>query len=205
MEFNPKVDAYINKSKPFAQPILEHLRELMHKAVPGIEEEMKWSMPFYMYGGIILGNMAAFKEHCSFGIWGQEITMEMRAEGTATGGSMGSFGRITTKKDLPKDSVLLGYLRKAAKAVDDGTRTKSISRAPKAAKPEVETPADLTAALKKSKPAKVTFDAFPPSCRKEYIEWITDAKRAETRASRITQAIAWMAEGKRRNWKYENC
>jgi hypothetical protein len=199
------VDAYIARSAPFAQPILWHLRELVHKAVPGAEETMKWSMPFFMYNEIILGNIAAFKQHCSFGIWGDEITAKMRADGVVSGDGMGSIGKITTRKDLPADKQIIAYLKQAAASIDAGTRTKNYSRPPRAAKPKLAVPSDLTAALKKNKPAQKTFDAFAPSHRREYIEWIVDAKREETRARRIGEAIEWMSEGKRRNWKYENC
>lgn len=205
-----KIDAYIGKSAEFAQPILWHVRELMHKGIPELEEAVKWSMPFFTYKGIIIGNMAAFKAHCAIGIWGQELVAQMKQDGKIpqiSGGAMGNFGRITSLKDLPADKVFLGYLKEAKKQIDEGTRTQSMARPPKSkvARPEAPVPEALAAALKKNKAAQKTFDAFPPSCRKEYIEWIADAKRDATRDSRVTQAIAWMAEGKRRNWKYENC
>lgn len=201
-----KVDAYIGKSAEFAQPILWHLRELMHKAVPDIEETIKWSMPFFMYKGLILGNMAAFKQHVSIGFWGEELAAKLKAEGTSSGEAMGSLGRITSLKDLPSDKVLAGYIKLAAKVIDDGSRTKNFSRTPrKAAKPDLVIPEELSVALKKNKAAQKTFDNFAPSCRKEYVDWVADAKREETRNKRVAQAIEWMAEGKRRHWKYENC
>lgn len=205
-----KIDAYIGKSADFAQPILWHVRELFHKAVPELEEAVKWSMPFFTYKGIILGNMAAFKAHCAIGIWGQELVDQMKKDKAVpqvTGGSMGNFGRITSLKDLPADKVLIGYLKTAKKQIDEGTRTQSYARPakPKTPKAEPEIPEVLAAALKKNKAAQQTFEAFPPSCRKEYIEWVSEAKREATRDARVAQAIAWMSEGKRRNWKYENC
>lgn len=204
-QFLPEVDAYINRAQPFAQPILEHLRELVHKAVPEVEEAIKWSMPFFVYRGLMLANMAAFKQHCAFGIWGKEIGERLRADGHYSREAMGTLGRITSLKDLPRDKELLAYIKAAAVLVAEGTRTKNYSRAPKAAKPEVEVPAALTAALKKNKTALATFEAFPPGCRREYVDWVNEARREETRDKRIEQAVSWMAEGKRRNWKYENC
>jgi len=203
---SPLVDAYIAKAAPFAQPILTHVRELMHKAVPDVVEEIKWSRPFFVYQGVILGNVSAFKAHCSMGLWGEEITAEMRADGLLSSNAMGSFGRLTSVKELPPDAKLLAYLKQAAKVVADGTRTKSISRTQqRVAKPELEVPEELVSALKKNKAAQKAFDAFAQSHRREYIEWITEAKREETRAKRITQTVEWIAEGKRRNWKYEDC
>jgi hypothetical protein len=199
------VDAYIAKAAPFAQPILWHVRELVHKAAPGVEEVIKWSRPFFMYRGIILGNMSAFKAHCSFGLWDGKLIAKMRADGVVSDEGMGTFGRLETLKDLPDDKKLLAYIKQATAAIDDGTRTKNYTRPPRAAKPELEVPADLAAALKKNKAAQKAFDAFAPSHRREYIAWITEAKRDETRASRVTQTVDWLAEGKRRNWKYENC
>ena len=204
--YSPAVDAYIAKAAPFAQPILWHVRELVHQAAPGVEETIKWSMPFFMYRGIILGNMSAFKAHCSLGLWGREIAAKVRVDGATPGGAMGTFGRLESLKDLPSDAKLIAYLKKAAKAIDEGTRTKSIERpAQRVAKPEVEVPAELRAALKKNKAAQKVFDGFAPSHRREYIEWVAGAKRDETRAKRVTQTVDWLVEGKRRNWQYENC
>jgi uncharacterized protein YdeI (YjbR/CyaY-like superfamily) len=202
--FNPKVDAYMAKAAPFAQPVLEHLRGLVHKACPEVEETIKWSMPFFEYRGQILANMAAFKAHCSFGIWGKEIVAVMRKDGLRVeGGGMGSLGKITSVKDLPRDGALLGYLRQGAAFVKDGGKT--FPKRAKAAKPEVEVPAGLAAALKKNKAAAKVFAEFSPSCKREYVDWIADAKREETRDKRVAQAVEWMAEGKARNWKYEKC
>jgi uncharacterized protein YdeI (YjbR/CyaY-like superfamily) len=199
----PAVDLYIKKSASFAQPILNHLRETIHKSVPDITEEMKWSRPFFLYKGIILGNISAFKEHCAFGLWGAEIAETLRAEGVSSGVAMGTFGRITSLKDLPPKAKLLAYVKNAAKMIDEGTRTKSIVRQPKVAKPKVEVPEALSAALKKNKTAAKNFETMSPSCQREYIEWIAGAKRDETRDNRVATAIEWISEGKSRNWKYE--
>jgi hypothetical protein len=165
---------------------------------------MKWSRPFFVYKGVILGNMSAFKEHCSFGLWGKEIGAALHADGLVQGNGMGTFGRLTSVKDLPPRKKLLSYLRTAAAAVDDGVRTKSFTR-PRTSvvKAEVPIPDALAAALKKNKAAATAFAAMSPSCRKEYCTWIADAKRDETRDKRVATAIQWIAEGKGRNWKYE--
>jgi uncharacterized protein YdeI (YjbR/CyaY-like superfamily) len=205
---NPKVDAYIEKAKPFAQPILEHLRKLVHKGCPDVEEAIKWSMPFFVYKGAILGNMAAFKEHCSFGFWGQEIAAVLREAGVASGDGMGTLGRIAGVKDLPTDKQMLGWIRQAASFVDDGTYTSPIAarnRVVKAPKAQPAIAPEFAAALKKNKAASKVFEAFSPSCKREYIEWVAEARREETRDKRIAQAVEWIAEGKQRNWKYQNC
>jgi uncharacterized protein YdeI (YjbR/CyaY-like superfamily) len=206
--FNPKVDAYINKAKPFAQPILEHLRELVHKACPTVKETIKWSRPFFEYKGAILGNMSAFNEHCSFGFWGEEIGAVLREAKVVREEGMGSLGRITTTKDLPADKQMLTWIREATAFIDSGNYTSPITarnkvvKAPKAA---LETPPEFSAALKKDKKASAVFAKFSPSCKREYVEWIAEAKRPETRDKRIATAIEWIAEGKQRNWKYQNC
>jgi uncharacterized protein YdeI (YjbR/CyaY-like superfamily) len=197
------VDAYIGKASEFAQPILEYLRDVVHTGAPGAVEEIKWSMPFFVYKGVILGNMAAFKAHCSFGLWGADVVGTLREDGVAQGGSMGSFGKITSVKDLPSRTKLVGYVKLAAKAIDDGTRTKAWSR-PKVAKAEVEVPEALAVALKKNKVIAKKFEAMTPGCRREYCEWIGEAKREETRVKRVETALEWIAEGKSRNWKYES-
>jgi uncharacterized protein YdeI (YjbR/CyaY-like superfamily) len=205
---NPKVDAYIAKAAPFGQPVLTHLRGLVHKACPDVVEEMKWSRPFFLHGGTILCNISAFKEHCSFGFWGAEIGKVLRADGILQDGGMGSLGKIAGVKELPGDKVMLGYIKQAAEFIDAGlgdNRVTVARRVVKAPKPAVETPAGFAAALKKNKPAAKVFEAFSPSCKREYVEWIADAKREETREKRIAQAVEWIAEGKQRNWKYQGC
>jgi uncharacterized protein YdeI (YjbR/CyaY-like superfamily) len=205
---NPKVDAYVAKAQPFAKPIIEHLRELVHKGCPEVEETIKWSRPFFEYRGAILCNVSAFKEHCSFGFWGEEIGAVLREAKVLGEEGMGSLGRITSLKDLPSDKQMLGWIRQAAGFVDSGQYTSPIvarRKVVKAQKPALETPSELAAALKKNKRAAAAFAAFSPSCRREYVEWIADAKRPETRDKRIETALDWIAEGKQRNWKYQSC
>jgi len=205
---NPKVDAYLAKVQPFARPIMEHLRELVHQACPEIEETIKWSRPFFEYRGVILCNMSAFKEHCSFGFWGEEIAAVLREAKVVDGDGMGSFGRIASLKDLPSDKQMLAWVRQAAAFVDSGQHTSPIAarrRVVKSQKPSVGTPAEFATALQKNKKAAAAFAAFSPSCKREYVEWIADAKRPETRDKRIAIAIEWISEGKQRNWKYQNC
>jgi uncharacterized protein YdeI (YjbR/CyaY-like superfamily) len=206
--FDPRIDAYINKAKPFAQPVLHHLRELVHKACPKVEETIKWSRPFFEYKGAILGNMSAFKEHCSFGFWGEEIGAVLRQANIVQEGGMGSLGRITAVKDLPSNKQMLDLLRQSAAFIESGNYTSPITarnKVVKAPTPPLETPAEFTQALKTNKKAAAVFTAFSPSCKREYIEWIAEAKRPETRDKRIAQAIEWIAENKQRNWKYQNC
>lgn len=206
--FDPRVDVYINKANPFAQPILSYLRELLHKAVPDVTETIKWSHAFFEYKGCILANMAAFKEHCSIGFWGREMTPVLKRAKVLQDGAMGSLGRITSIKDLPPKQSLLALFKQAGAYIDDGQYTsamagRSRNTMARAAKPALETPAELAAALKKNKAASKVFEAFSPSCKREYIEWITEAKRPETRELRLTQAVEMIAEGKQRNWKYQ--
>ena len=195
---DPRVDAYIAKSADFAQPILQRLRSLVHEACPQVQESIKWGAPSFGYAGGILCGMAAFKKHVSFGYWKHALVV---GDGSAQEG-MGSYGKMASLKDLPPKKTLLAHIRKAAKLNEDGVKAPAQR---KSAKPFPQAPDDLVAALRKNKAAQATYEAFPPSCKREYVEWITEAKREETRAKRLAQAVEWMAEGKRRNWKYENC
>jgi uncharacterized protein YdeI (YjbR/CyaY-like superfamily) len=207
-KINPKVDAYLGKVQTFALPIMEHLRELVHRGCPGVEETIKWSRPFFEYRGVILCNMSAFKEHCSFGFWGEEIGAVLRDAKVVGEEGMGSLGRITSLKDLPSDKQMLGWIRQAAAFVDNGEYTSPIAARHKVVKPErpsVEAPAEFSSALNRNKKAAAMFRSFSPSCKREYLEWIADAKRPETREKRIATAIDWIADGKQRNWKYQNC
>jgi uncharacterized protein YdeI (YjbR/CyaY-like superfamily) len=206
--FDKRVDAYIAKSKPFALPILFEIRELVHKACPGVVETIKWSRPFFEYKGAIVGNMSAFKEHCSFGFWGEEISAVLRDMELLKPGAMGSLGRLTSVKDLPPKKEMLGLLKQATAFIDKGEYTSPIAARQKVVKapmPPAKPTSEFAKALKANKKAAAVFDAFSPSCKKEYVEWIADAKRPETRDKRIETAIEWISEGKQRNWKYQNC
>jgi uncharacterized protein YdeI (YjbR/CyaY-like superfamily) len=206
--FHPKVDVYIAEAPEFAQPILTHLRELIHKGCPDVLEEMKWSRPFFVHDGKILCNISAFKAHCSFGFWGEAIGKVLIEEGVLQKGGMGSLGRVTSVKELPPDKKFIAYIRQAAVLIDGGwgeNRLVVAHRVVKAPKLPIEEPAEFTAALKKSKAARMAFAAFSSSCKREYVEWIADAKRPETRDRRIAQAVEWIGEGKQRNWKYQDC
>jgi uncharacterized protein YdeI (YjbR/CyaY-like superfamily) len=202
---DPRVDMYIEKAAPFAQPVLTHLRNLVHQACPRATESVKWGMPFFLQQGIVLCHMAAFKQHCAFGFWGPEMKKVLATGGLVSSKAMGSLGRITGLRDLPADRLLLRYMCQAAEFVESGQRKKSIDRKPKAAKPHVRVPVELSAALKRNKLAAKAFESFSPSCRREYVEWISAAKRPETKERRVAQAVEWIAQGKSRNWKYENC
>ena len=198
MAFDPRIDDYIQSAAAFAQPMLVHIRDAVHQACPQVEETIKWGMPTFMHSGGILCGMAAFKKHVSFGYWKHALVV---GDGSAQEG-MGSYGKMASLKDLPPKKTLLAHIRKAAKLNEDGVKAPAQR---KSAKPFPQAPDDLVAALRKNKAAQATYEAFPPSCKREYVEWITEAKREETRAKRLAQAVEWMAEGKRRNWKYENC
>jgi uncharacterized protein YdeI (YjbR/CyaY-like superfamily) len=205
---NPKVDAYIAKTRPFAQPILAHLRALVHKGRPGAEEAIKWSRPFFLYRGVILCFIAAFKEHCSFGFWDQKIRAQMRSANGPGKDGMGSLGKITRMEDLLSDKQMLGWIREAADLVDSGNYTSPIaarSRVTNAKKLAFKMSGPFQAALRKNAKAGAVFAAFSPSAKREYVEWIAEAKRPETRDKRIATAMEWIAEGKQRNWKYQNC
>jgi uncharacterized protein YdeI (YjbR/CyaY-like superfamily) len=205
---SPKVDAYLGKVQPFALPIMEHLRDLVHKGCPEVEETIKWSRPFFEHRGVILCNMSAFKEHCSFGFWGEEIGAVLREAKVLQEDGMGSLGRITDLKDLPSDKRMLGWIRQAAGFIDRGEYTSPIAarnKVVKAPKTPLAIAPEFASALQKNKKATAAFAEFSPSCKREYAEWIADAKRPETRNKRIATAIDWIAEGKQRNWKYQNC
>lgn len=203
---NPAVDAYIDRAKPFAIPILLHLRGLIHKASTEVVEEIKWSRPFFSYKGAILCNISGFTKHCSIGFWGTEIGAVLREAGAVKDEGMGSLGKITSLKDLPRDKVLVGWLKQAMGFVDSGEYTSPIAarrQVVKAAKAEIEVPSDFSEALGKGTKTAGVWAGFSPSCKREYLEWITGAKRAETRAARIVSAVGWIGEGKQRNWKYQ--
>jgi uncharacterized protein YdeI (YjbR/CyaY-like superfamily) len=199
---DPRVDSYIAKSAPFAQPILEHLRALVHASCPEVEEDIKWSMPFFIYGGSPMCHMAAFKQHAAFGFWRHKDVVGDK-DRTADEG-MGQFGKLTTLKDLPPKKEFVASVKQAMALIDTGTKPKRPKSAPK---PAPVMPDDLAVLLtqKKHAAARKAYESFPPGAQREYVEWIAEAKTDATRQKRIATTLEWLTEGKRRNWKYESC
>jgi uncharacterized protein YdeI (YjbR/CyaY-like superfamily) len=206
-----RIDAKIAAASPALQPVLEHLRDLVHEAVPDATETIKWGHPFFEVNGVILAMMGVFKHHCSFGFWSRTMTEHLRADGLAPMEGAGSLGRITTVNDLPPRKKMLSYLKTAADHIRKGIAespmgARRAKRGPDGAvssKTAVPMHPAFADALANEPKAKQNFEAFPPSCRREYVVWIAQAKRDETRTRRVQQAIAQLREGKRFNWQYE--
>ena len=196
------VDDYISKKADFARPVLKHLRALVHKTCPDVEEKMKWSMPFFDYKGEMLCHMAAFKQHAVMGFWKAALMKDVvLMENAKSEVAMGHLGKITSLKDIPSDKKITGWIKEAMVLNDKGIK---LTKEPKSvAQVETAIPAFFANALKKNKKAKQVFENFAPSHRKEYLQWITEAKTEETRNKRMATALEWITEGKGRNWKYE--
>ena len=195
------IDAYIAKSADFAKPILNHIRELVHKACPTVEEKMKWSFPHFDYKSEMMCSMAAFKQHAVFGFWKAALMKDPALVETAKSEvAMGHLGKIASLKDLPSDKKIISWIKEAMELNDKGI--KLLSKPKATDKKEITTPDYFEKVLNKNKKAAATFHSFSYSHKKEYVEWITEAKTEDTRNKRMTQAIEMMAEGKSRNWKY---
>jgi uncharacterized protein YdeI (YjbR/CyaY-like superfamily) len=198
---SPRIDEYIVRSADFAKPILEHLRELVHKGCPEVEETIKWGMPSFDYKGPFFF-VASFKQHCAFGFWKSKLLKDpnnyLTLRSNEGGEAMGNFGRVKDIKDLPPAKVILDFVKQAKKLNDDGIKVPKKKTVPKS----FIIPAYFTKALKTNKKALATFDAFSPSNKKEYVMWVVEAKTEATREKRMETALEWMAEGKIRNWKY---
>jgi hypothetical protein len=190
---DPRIDAYIRSAQPFARPILKRLRAIVHEGCPECHETLKWSMPSFLYKGILCG-MAAFKQHATFGFWKHQAVV-----GPKPGRGMGSFGCLTSVKDLPPKRTLLTLIRKAKQLNDEGVGSPIAARKKR---PPLPVPHYFRLALHKNAKARAAFEAFPPSHRRAYLEWIIEARRPETREKRIATTLAWLAQGKARNWKY---
>lgn len=198
-----RIDVYIEKSAEFAQPILNHLREIIHKAVPDIHETMKWSFPHFEYKKSILCSMAAFKQHCSFGFWLGSLMKDTENIMKPIGETgMGQFGKIASIGDLPSKEIITQYIYQAVELIENGAK---LPKKLAVTSQEIEIPSILVDALAKNDKAKVIFEKFSPSHRKEYIAWILEAKTEATRERRVVTTIEWLSEGKSRNWKYEKC
>lgn len=199
MARDQRIDAYIQKSADFAKPILTHLRETIHGAVSNADETIKWGMPFFMYNGRILCSIAAFKEHCALRFWnGSQVVVAGANRGED---AMGQFGRIKRISDLPSKQALSGYMKRAMDLQELAKSPRA--KKTKAAKPPIPMPPAFRTALGKNRAAKTSFEELSPSHRREYLEWITEAKTDATRDKRIATTLEWISEGKSRNWKYE--
>ena len=195
---DPRIDAYIAAAAPFARPILRHIRAVVHDGCPDVVETMKWSTPSFEHHGVLCG-MASFKAHCMIGFWKAELLAEQFPNVTPPGQSLLRLGGIKAIKDLPARSALVKVVKAAAKLNEDGVK---LARPVPSPKKTIRAPADLLAALRNNPQARAGYEALSPSHKREYIEWITEARRDETRRQRVDTAVEWMAEGKIRNWKY---
>lgn len=196
---DPRIDDYVAKAAGFARPLLAHLRAAVHAGCPDVEETIKWSHPHFLYRGRILCRMAAFKQHAAFGF---SLGTPNPGDEDKRGQAMGQFGRIGKVADLPSKKVFDEGLQQAMRLIEAGVK-RPASRNAKP-KPPADIPDELAVALRGNRKAQTAFDAFPPGYRREYVEWVVEAKRDETRQRRIAQAVEWIAEGKTRNWKYMN-
>ena len=204
VQADPRVDEKIDRAAAFARPILTHLRQLVHASCPDAQETIKWGMPFFLHRGRNLCHMAAFKAHCVFGFWHPEMekSLARMGWGDKTSEAAGLLGRITRREDLPDDPTLLRLIAEAARYNESGKPARS--RSPDhPCKPEAVVPADLALRLANNAVAAKTFEGFSPSHRREYVEWINEAKREETRLRRLDTTLEWLAEGKARRWKNE--
>lgn len=194
-----RVDAYIAKAKPFAQPILEHFREIVHEGCPEVVETIKWGMPAFDHRGALAG-MAGFKEHSAIHFWKSSLVLDKEDKQPRT--AMGSFGRITSIQDLPPRKKLVDYVRRAAQLNEQGIK---IERPKPKKNQTITAPPFMMTAIKKNKKSLATWQGFPYSKKKDYVDWVTEAKTDATRDRRLATTVEWLSEGKARNWKYERC
>jgi len=202
---DPRIDAYITQAADFARPILRHIRKLVHAASPDVQETLKWNCPHFEHNGILLG-MAAFKQHAAYGFWSKRLVQErLGKDGEKLfpkSAERGMGGRkIRSLSELPPDALLLRAIKIAVALNEEGVRPKRVLKK----KPPVKPPSYLVAALKKNAKARATFERFTPAQRREYVEWLTEAKQEATRERRLATTIEWLALGRQRNWKYQNC
>lgn len=197
-----RVDHYISRSEPFAVEILEHIRHIVHRVCPDVEEVMKWSFPHFIYRGSNLCSMASFKAHCAFGFWLGPVMEDPHGLFVTEGDekAMGQLGRIRSLKDLPADKILAEYIMQAVQLIDSGVK---LSKKPAAPKGEIIVPGHFRTALDKHPPALDFFNRATDSQKREYINWINEAKTEATRTKRVETSIEWLGEGKTMNWKYK--
>jgi uncharacterized protein YdeI (YjbR/CyaY-like superfamily) len=200
-QFDPRVDAFIAKSADFAKPVLMHIRDVVHRASPLINENIKWGMPFFEYKGPVC-MMASFKQHCAFGFWKASRLNDPEGllKGSDEEASAGSFGRLNSLADLPSDEALIGFVHQMIAINESGIKE---VKKPAGAKAELAMPADFDKLLRDNLAAMGHYETFSPSKKREYLEWFEEAKSDATREKRIQQALEWITEGKSRHWKYQ--
>lgn len=195
------VDAYIAESAPFARPILRHLRKLIHQGCPAADESIKWNHASFSYKGKLFAGLGSFKAHVTCGFWHQDMEKILQSAGLRTSDAAGLLGRLTSLEDLPDDRTMLRFIKTAVALQDSGKPSRPSAKA----KPALPLPPALAEALRRNARATAQWEKFPPSAKRDYIDWINDAKREETREQRFLTTIEWVGEGKRRHWKYEKC
>ncbi len=202
MTRDDRVDAYIeDRTAPFAQPILRQIRDAMHDADDEIDEDIKWGAPAFLHKGRTLALMASFKAHAVLNFTrDKELDFGKAGLSAKPGEAMGLLGKLKSADDLPAPNQIADLVEQAIALEEAGP--------PKKAKKAIKVPPipkPFADALAANPEAKKIFDGFPPGARRDYVEWVAGAKREATRDKRIATAVEWLAEGKKRNWKYENC
>src|SRR5438270_1264994 len=167
------------------RPILVRLRRIFRQASPKLEEAIKWGVPCYLFKGPV-GGFAAYKQHVSWGLWKSRALND--PEGLLGRGVSVMAGKITKVSEIPPAAKIIALIEQVIALNEAGIKS------PKP--PEPELPADFAAAMKKAGKAARHYAAFTPARKWQYVNWVTQAKRAETRAKRIEIAVERIGEGK---------
>ena len=192
-----EVDRYIRSSAVFARPVLRRLRTFFHRADPRISETIKWGVPHFEYQGI-LGSMAAFRKHVSVGFWKGGMIGDEAGVFESAGNRKMTMLRMRDVADVPSADLMLVYIRRAVALNERGMRIPARKRTAV----RVAIPSFFSNALRANRKASDVFSRLSRSHQREYVDWLTEAKREETRQRRMATAIKWLSEGKPRNWKY---
>jgi len=197
----PEVDAYAEGVEAFAKPILAHLRGLIRATCPEVVETLKWGIPHFDYRGEMMCIFAAYRSHCAFSFWKSALMSDPRLKASIDLPASKRFmGKLRSLADLPVDAELTAWIREAMLLNEQGAKVapRKTSAAPKI----VVAPPAFVERLAASPSVKAMFESKSASFQKEYNVWIAEAKTEATRDKRINEALAWIAEGKGRFWKY---
>lgn len=196
-EASENITAYIEKATPEFKEVMIALRSVLNNPNFDIKEDWKWGAPNFNNEGMICW-LAHFRNHVGMNFFKGTLIKDKYNLFThyreEKGNRQLKFSDIN--QIIPEQIEY--YIEEAIKLNQENI---------KVVKKEIDTslPLDLETELNNNPKAKMFFESLAPSYKRDYIEWIEEAKREATRTKRLATTMEWLSEGKKKNWKYENC
>lgn len=191
-EATSEVLKYIEQMPDFAQKICKKLRSIILKADPAIREDWKWG-PNYNCNGMVCG-YGGFTQHVKFTFFnGSEMKDPKHIFNHCVNNEFSRSIKYTDVLQID-EKTLTSYIRESIEINKNGFKRIVKNKT-------VELPEFLEKRIRKNKAAFTFFDNLSYGYKKDYVEWVTTAKREETRDERIEKLIKKCEMGKKMNDK----